>query len=330
MTNSSSSTHSNQPSPTDFLLGALAIALAVLLTASRTFAQQPTPTATAAHNGLFAVKVTGSGSPVILIPGLSSSGHVWDGTVAHLSPTYQCHVLTLAGYAGQPAWPSVDKGQFLISIEDELAAYIREQKLQKPILFGHSLGGTLALQLSERYPDLAGRLVIVDSLPFLAEGFFQVDTVAQSDPIATNMSNAIKNETQDQYEQFVKSGAYTRAMVTRDADFATVTRWGLAFDKLTVADSMYELLTLDARPELGKIQQKALIFGTWAGIPSVTSKQIESVFDEQYKYLKSKQIVMAGKERHFVMLDNPAWFYSQVDGFLGAPSPATTNVSAVR
>ncbi len=324
MRNSASATI-RKPSLLNFLLGCLSIALTLLLASSAIFAQQPAPTA-AAHNGLFDVKVTGSGSPVILIPGLSSSGDVWDGTVAHLSPMYQCHVLTLAGYAGQPAWPGVDKGKFITSVEDELAAYIREQKLEKPVLIGHSLGGTVALHFSERYPDLAGRLIIVDSLPFLAGAFFQVDSVAQSDPIALKMKLAIKSESQQQYEQFVKSGASTRNMVTGDAEFATVTKWGLASDKITVADSMYELLTLDARPKLGKIHEPALIFGTWAGLPGATSKEVASVFNDQYSGLKSKQIVMASKERHFIMLDNPAWFYSQVDGFLGAPA----TVSQVR
>lgn len=54
----------------------------------------------------FAVKVTGHGRPVILIPGLSSSGAVWDGTVAHLKSRFECHVLTLAGFAGEPRIPA--------------------------------------------------------------------------------------------------------------------------------------------------------------------------------------------------------------------------------
>ena len=300
-----------------FSLVKLAIALA-LLPASAVFAQTPTA-GTSAHSGLFAVRVTGKGAPVILIPGLSSSGEVWDGTVAHLSPNYQCHVLTLAGFAGEPAWPSVDKGKFLTSVEDGLAAYIRDQKLQKPILIGHSLGGTLVLQFAERYADLPGPLVIVDSLPFLSGGFFQVDSVADADPYATKMKIQMKNQTQQQYDQFVKSGASTRAMVTSDANFSMLTKWGLASDKTTVADSTYELLTLDARPKIGKIHEKALILGTWIGLQGVTSKQVQAVFEAQYKDLKTKQIVMADKEHHFIMLDNPKWFYSQVDAFLGTP-----------
>src|ERR1035441_2564425 len=50
----------------------------------------------------FQVKVTGHGRPMILIPGLSSSGETWDTTVARYQDRFQCHVLTLAGFAGVP------------------------------------------------------------------------------------------------------------------------------------------------------------------------------------------------------------------------------------
>ena len=38
----------------------------------------------------FQVQVTGHGRPVILIPGLSCPGEVWDSTVAHYKDNYQC------------------------------------------------------------------------------------------------------------------------------------------------------------------------------------------------------------------------------------------------
>src|SRR5690348_15221990 len=48
----------------------------------------------------FTVRVSGSGPPVILIPGLACDGNVWDATAAHLAATHEVHVLTLAGFAG--------------------------------------------------------------------------------------------------------------------------------------------------------------------------------------------------------------------------------------
>ena len=49
----------------------------------------------------FQVKVTGHGQPMILIPGLSCPGEVWDGAVAHYKDHYQLHVISLAGFAGE-------------------------------------------------------------------------------------------------------------------------------------------------------------------------------------------------------------------------------------
>jgi hypothetical protein len=48
----------------------------------------------------------GHGRPMILIPGYSCPGEIWDEIVAHYQDRYQTHVLTLAGFAGVPRVPS--------------------------------------------------------------------------------------------------------------------------------------------------------------------------------------------------------------------------------
>src|SRR5215472_6127113 len=68
----------------------------------------------------FQVKVTGHGRPMILIPGYSCPGEVWDEIVAHYQDRYQMHVLTLAGFAGVPRVP----GPFLENAREAIAAYI--------------------------------------------------------------------------------------------------------------------------------------------------------------------------------------------------------------
>jgi len=111
----------------------------------------------------FQVKVTVHGRPIILIPGLASGGATWDSTAAHYKDRYECHVLTVAGFAGVPRIPA----PMLDRVRDGIADYIRMKKLDKPTIVGHSLGGFLALAVAVQFPDLPGRLVIVDSYPFL-------------------------------------------------------------------------------------------------------------------------------------------------------------------
>src|SRR5476649_2540804 len=87
----------------------------------------------------FRVEVSGHGRPMILIPGLSSSGDTWKTTVARYQDRFRCHVLTLAGFAGV----APIKAPMLAAVRTELADYIRREHLDHPIV-GHSLGGTLA------------------------------------------------------------------------------------------------------------------------------------------------------------------------------------------
>src|SRR5262249_53474168 len=203
------------------------IRAAVACTATAALAAQG-PTA-------FRVEVTGRGRPVILIPALVSSGDTWKTTVARFRDRFTCHVLTLSGYAGTPPVG----GPLLATARDEIATYIRAQHLDKPVVVGHSLGGTLALDLAVHEPRLVGPLVIVDALPFMAGANGQVKTVTDAKPMVDQIRSIIGGQTQEQYAQYYRSPmAPARYMVTSPADLEMITGWGIASDKRTVADSM--------------------------------------------------------------------------------------------
>lgn len=113
----------------------------------------------------FKVAVSGKGTPLLLIPGLACSGDVWETTVDSLKDRYECHVLTLPGFAGQPA---IDhENRYLEKVKGEILSYLDNQDLQQIGLIGHSLGGFLALQLAAEHSGRFNALVIVDGLPFL-------------------------------------------------------------------------------------------------------------------------------------------------------------------
>ena len=77
----------------------------------------------------FHVTKVGHGRPMILIPGLLSSGEVWQATAERFRTRYECHVLTLAGFAGQP--PAALAGRpFLETVGRDLARYIEAERLE--------------------------------------------------------------------------------------------------------------------------------------------------------------------------------------------------------
>ena len=104
----------------------LAILFAVLFISLNSIAQQ------SKSDYPFEVQIIGEGKPIILIPGLASSGKVWDKTVATISKKHQCHVLTLAGFVDQA--PIEFGASFLPKIQTKIVEYINKELKEKPII----------------------------------------------------------------------------------------------------------------------------------------------------------------------------------------------------
>ncbi len=298
----------------------------LLLSAAGTAPAAPTNTLihtanvdnSAAHP-TFTVRVVGKGQPMLLIPGLTCPGAVWDETVAHYQKQYQCHVISLAGFGGNaPAAALADP--LLPAVRDQLLAYIQTQKLHKPVVVGHSLGGFLALALSTAQPDAIGPLVIVDSLPFLAAVQNPAATVETMRPMA------------EQTRQRMLKGQLPPAarrqmvadMVTDTARQAQVARWGAASDAPTVAQAMYDMYAIDLRNDIARIKQPVLVLGAWAAYAQYgsTKESTRAVFAQQYAKLPQARIELSEAGRHFLMYDDPTWFLAQADAFLKSPAGA--------
>jgi len=268
----------------------------------------------------FQVKVTGHGQPMILIPGLSSSGETWDATVEHYKDRFECHVLTVAGFAGVPRVqaPMLDR------VRDGIADYIREKKLGHPVIVGHSLGGFLALAIGSRFPSLVGALVIVDAYPFLP-GVVEADaTPAKAKELAAQMRQYIGNQSQEDYERYVKSGVGTRSMVASESKFDRIVAWGLASDRTAVSDAMAEMFTADLREDIESIKSPTLVLGAWIAYKQYTDRaKTEANLRRQYAKLAGVRIEVTDTAHHFIMWDDPQWMFGLMDRFLGATEAAT-------
>lgn len=265
---------------------------------------------TATAQTSFQVKITGHGRPMILIPGLASSGETWDSTVARYQDRYECHVLTLAGFAGVPRIP----GPMLDKVRDDIAAYIRHKKLEKPAIVGHSLGGYLALDLASRYPDLPGKLVIVDSYPSLASIYRPEITLEQAKSEAATFRKYMTGPGSQE-----ASAAQIRMMVTPDADYERIMKWSRASDSSAVADAMVEMYVTDLRESVAAIRSPSLVLMTWIAYKQYTDrKTFEGNVAREYAKLKGADIRITDTSRHFIMYDDPQWFFAQIDEFLGA------------
>ncbi len=287
----------------------LAYLSAALLLAASTLEAADTPT-------LIDVKVTGHGQPVILIPGLTSPGAVWDDTVKQLQDKYQCHVVTIAGFG---AMPPVKTDHLLDDARDQIIAYARAQKLVKPGLVGHSLGGFLALAIGEKAPDLPGDIVCVDSLPFLAAVMLPgVTDAAGAKQGAASMRAMMARQDQEQFASYLR-GVSIPSMVTKPEDVARLATLCEKSDPATAAQAMYELLSTDLRPELGKIKCPLLVLGALADkLQYVPRPQLEQNYKTQYANAPQTRFAFFEKAKHFIMIDDPEGFNAALEKELAA------------
>jgi N-formylmaleamate deformylase len=297
----------------------VAVALASCATGATTAPLHTTAPSTPPAAASFRVEVTGKGPPMILIPGLASSGETWATTVEHLRDRYTCHVLTLAGFAGVPPIGAA----LLPAAKSDLARYVTAQRLVEPVIIGHSLGGELALDFAAEHPELVGPLVIVDSLPFLG-AITGAKTVEDTRPWLEQMRSGMTNQHGAQREASLR--ASTREMVTSAADHERIVSWGLASDRATVADAFVELFATDLRPRLARITVPVLVIGTWIGYrdrPGGADRaSFVQSFRDQYAALPRLHFVLSETARHFVMFDDLPWFTAQLDRFLADPDAA--------
>ncbi len=284
---------------------AIIIAIVTAMSSGHAHAATPFPDAVTAR---FSVTVTGEGPDVILIPGLASSASVWDGTVAHLKNHYRLHVLNLAGFAGEPAAANA-QGDILAPSVETVDAYIKTHHLQKPVIVGHSLGGLMALMLAWAHPEDAGKLVIVDALPYVGVLFNPLATVDMVKPQATALRDGMIAAAADAFKSQQIAG--TARLVTAPADQAKVLDWSLTSDRRVLAESFYEDLTTDLRPDLaGMTTPTVLIFPVATGEDTATT---EAVYKSNYAAKPNITFSRIDNSRHFLMLDQPEAFYKSLE-----------------
>jgi N-formylmaleamate deformylase len=247
----------------------------------------------------FTVDVHGHGQPVIFIPGLGCPGSIWKDVAAHFDDAhYETHVLTLAGFAGQPR---ID-GPLAKTTRDELASYIRAHHLEHPIIIGHSLGGFIAYWLAAEEPELVGPTIIVDA--GAAIGDDRDALAAQAAQVRDMWSKANDDQFRDQVRAIFGSMAQNRDRLAPFLDDIARS------DRAAIGDAIYELYTTDVRPELPNIHAPVL------AVLADGSEQAQ--FRAHASKVPNHQIIVVPNAGHFVMLDDPARFDAAVDGFLAA------------
>ncbi len=250
-------------------------------------------------------ELIGKGSPVLLLPGFATPGSIWEETVNNLETKNEYHLISYAGFNGNE---SIEMPWYS-TIKEELIDYIKINNLTDLQIIGHSMGGNLAIDLAAVLPDRVVRLILVESIPCMRELMMPgvaAEYVYYDSPYNKQMlamdSTQFKN---------MAIGMATNMTFNKEKQ-KMITNWLIEADRETYVYGYTDLLKLDLRDVLSQVRAETLILG--ASFPDV--EVAKTNYEKQYANLVNKTIEMASNSKHFIMFDQPTWFYQQVNTFL--------------
>jgi len=295
-------------------LCAAALCFSTLFCAARASAATlpPLPHATRSFDaGSLHVDVYGGGAQaLIFIPGLSSGPWSWAEQIAHFSPSYTIYALTLPGFDGRTFAASPD---LFGSFSGDFWSMLDAQHISHPVVIGHSLGGTLAIDLAEQHPDRLRAAIALDGLPVFP-GVAQL-TDAERAAAATRMTAAISGESHAQllaYEiGFMKtvgtidpSMVQTLAEKCANSDPKAIAAWGAAD------------IGTDLRPQLKNATVPLLELMPYAKPSMYSQSQTLAFYQMLLAGAPDAKVVPIEGARHFAMIDQPTAVDAAIMQFL--------------
>jgi len=240
--------------------------------------------------GRFEVAVTGRGGrPLVALHALALSGRLWDPMVAALSGSRTVLAPDARGHGGSD-W---DREPFTIAdLADDVAAII-EVSADGPVdVIGLSMGGSSAILLAQRRPDLVARLVLADTT-----ACYGPNRVAQWTERA---EKAIGVPREKQVEFQVDRWFSPSFRQARPDEVRRVSDIFVATDSAAHAAACHAFAGLDAEPGLGEIKAPTLVLvgqDDYATPPTMAEVLAAGIPDARLEVLEGT--------RHLSLIERP-------------------------
>jgi pimeloyl-ACP methyl ester carboxylesterase len=257
--------------------------------------------------GILHYESIGRGKPIILLHGWINSWDVWREQMIALAKTgqYRVYALDFWGFGDSAKRLSTPSTTFQIeSYVEMVRQFMDSLGIQHAPIFGHSMGGTVALQLSLTYPERVTKVAVVGSPivgtslnPFLRlAGYGSIAKLIWRYPIMLHSIMRIL---------LARDSKKVRGMIFRDVQRTTMESFFRSIGDLRETDLRQELPNLKI-PTLG-------IFGSRDNIVSPMNATLlrNGVAEATVSMMKSS--------RHFPMTDEPENFLIVINNFLDTP-----------
>jgi pimeloyl-ACP methyl ester carboxylesterase len=251
--------------------------------------------------GIVHYEVYGRGKPVILLHGWLGSWGLWQETMAYLGGSYRTYALDFWGFGESGRKRDTYAVQDFVSLVDQ---FMEQLGIVRAPLVGHSMGGTVSLEVAIRYPERVSKVVVAGS-PIVGSSLAPLLKMAGVRPIAFMLFNLM-----GPFRAFMKY-FYSKQICT-DPRFPEMMDRDLSRTTLeSFLRSIASLRRTDLRGSLNLVKVPAL--GFYGEKDRVVDPHQWQPMQNGIPQARIEHFPTAG---HFMMLEEPSDFSKKLKNFL--------------
>jgi non-heme chloroperoxidase len=259
---------------------------------------------------------TGTGAPLVLIPGWSQTAEEWKFQLDDFGKHYHVYALDMRGH-GKSDKP--DHGYRIARFAADLNDFLVAKHLDGVVLDGHSMGCSVIWSYLEQYgPEHLTKLMLTDQMAaIVANPAWSEQERKDAGPIldadkVLPLANALAGPDGDK-----TSALFLHSMFAKDypqADFDWALAQNLELPRKYAADLLYDHAFKDWRDVIRHITLPTLVIGAKASnVPWGAMVWIGSVIKGAHTEIFEEN----EGGNHFMFLENPKKYNAVVEHFLG-------------
>jgi len=254
----------------------------------------------------------GKGPSLLFLHGLGGTWKDWAENLPAFAATYQVVAIDFPGFGDS------DKPEVKYSIDwftHIVENFIREKKLERVNIIGHSMGGLVALDLAARLNSPVKKLVVTDAVGIGDKSEFISYAMTKKIMGPETRWESFEKFLRDEFRAMVDSFVKDQKPKTAREFFESVPKnpfTGNPFLPMTPNVQMTaSIIDFDIRPKLASIRQPTLIL--WGAKDPVAPPQDASLLKKE---ISQSRLVLFPGSGHSPMIEHPSLFNQELGKFL--------------
>ena len=250
----------------------------------------------------------GTGTPLILIHGFTSSVFSWKDVFEPLSKNFHVIAVDLKGFG----FSSKPDGDYTRRAQATLVAHLLDYlKIDKAWVCGNSMGGDVSLNLAVQNPQHVAGLILIDSGGVKVEGSGSLAPSYLLVPVVGRALTALALRSDKLVREGLEKSFFDQAKITDERVAAYYRPLQTRGGQLAALRARTQANQLPVEPDLGKINVRTLII--WGAddalIPLAAGQKMNSL-------IKDSKLLVIEKCGHLPQEENPGRVVDEITRFI--------------